>query len=215
MTGKNRRPRHRMRQETGRRILLVLLMAALLAAALLLCLPRLRTVHRLRTLESVKTPSWIEQAYIPIGNARKGQALEAFDGIVIHYVGNPGTTAMNNRNYFAMSSTEVVSHFVVGLDGEIVQCLPLHERSVASNSRNRDTISIEVCHPDEGGQFTAATYQSLVKLTAWLCDLGGLEEDAVIRHYDITGKECPRYYVRHPAAWDTLLADIKNARENR
>ncbi len=188
------------------------LLVAAMVAVVLIGAPYARTARRLHTLKEAPIPTWIEPAYIDIGSARSGESLSAFNGIVIHYVGNPNTTAMNNRNYFAQPTTVVVSHFVVGLDGEIVQCLPLHERSVASNSRNRDTISIEVCHPDESGVFNKATYTALVRLTAWLCALGGLDETAVIRHYDITGKECPRYYVYHPQAWEALRADIRAAR---
>ena len=97
---------------------------------------------------------------------------------------------------------------MVGLEGEVIQCVPLGERSAASNSRNRDTISIEVCHPDETGKFNEATYEALVELTAWLCRTGHLRAQEVIRHYDVTGKLCPLYYVEHEEAWQQLLADI-------
>lgn len=43
------------------------------------------------------------------------------------------------------------------------------EISAATNQRNSDTISIEVCHPDESGRFSEVTYRSLIKLCAWLC----------------------------------------------
>ena len=62
----------------------------------------------------------------------------------------------------------------------------------ASNSRNTDTDSIECCHPNESGKFTDATYDSLVQLTAFLCSKFNLTENYVIRHYDITGKDCPK-----------------------
>ncbi len=88
----------------------------------------------------------------------------------------------------------------------------MSEIAYASNDRNRDTLSIECCHEDESGKFTKETYQSLVKLTAWLCDTYGLETDQVIRHYDVTGKLCPKYYVEHEDKWDTLKKDIEKAR---
>lgn len=90
----------------------------------------------------------------------------------------------------------------------MIQCIPLDEKSSATNERNRDTISIEVCHPDATGQFTQASYDSLVKLTAWLCDTAGIGRDRVIRHYDVTGKLCPLYFVEHPDAWQAFLADV-------
>jgi N-acetylmuramoyl-L-alanine amidase CwlA len=96
----------------------------------------------------------------------------------------------------------------VGLDGEIIQCVPIFEQSAASNERNIDTISIEVCHPEEDGKFNDVTYSSLIKLTAWLCEVTGLTEDDLIRHHDITGKNCPKYYVENPDKWETLKSDV-------
>ena len=153
-------------------------------------------------LMAVPIPDWVDQQIIKVdGDSRRGVYLESVQNIVIHYVGNPGSTAQQNRDYYANSSSEVSSHFVIGLNGEIIQCIPLHEKSSASNHRNKDTISIEVCHPDESGKFTDAAYQSLVKLTAWLLDICDLDSDDVIRHYDITGKQCPLYFVTHEDEW--------------
>ncbi len=208
----SRRFRRRRRRQNGKAVWVVLLALGILAAGVY---GAVREVPRRRVarLERVTVPDTVEQALLPMGKARSGQRLADIRGIVIHYVGNPGTTAINNRNYFAREDTEVCSHFVVGLKGEVVQCLPLWERSAASNQRNRDTISIEVCHPDDSGKFREDTYASLVQLTAWLCHNAGLTPEAVIRHYDVTGKECPRYYVRHPDAWKTFLADVQAALE--
>ena len=48
-----------------------------------------------------------------------------------------------------------------------------------------------------------------MELTAWLCREFRLDPaQDVIRHYDVTGKECPRYYVEHPEAWDAFRADV-------
>ena len=138
--------------------------------------------------------------------------IEQVNYIAIHYTANPGSTAMSNRDYFENLATtqenKVSSHFVVGLEGEVVQCIPTSEMSYATNSRNVDTISIECCHPDETGQFNDATYSSAVKLTAWLCTRFGLGTDQVIRHYDVTGKDCPKYYVENPDAWIQMKEDI-------
>ncbi|MBQ4612498.1 MAG: N-acetylmuramoyl-L-alanine amidase [Clostridia bacterium] len=205
----------RIRRRTKRRLILFSLLAVCTAIGVTVCVlgaPHWRAAKRVETLKTAAVPAWVQAAYIDEGGARSGHALADFTGVVVHYVGNPGTTAMGNRNYFNQPTTEVVSHFVIGLDGEVVQCLPLHERSVASNSRNRDTVSIEVCHPDESGVFNDATYASLVRLTAWLCELGELDTAAVIRHYDVTGKECPLYYVRNPEAWQAFLSAVENAR---
>ncbi len=164
------------------------------------------------TLKAIEIPDWIDKQIIRMHNtARTGTELDGVKNIVIHYVGNPGTTAQNNRDYFDKPSTEVSSHFLVGLDGEVIQCVPLWEKSAASNWRNSDTVSVEVCHPDESGKFSDVTYKSVVKLTAWLLKETGLDENAVIRHYDITEKLCPLYYVKNEGAWKQLKKDIGNA----
>lgn len=161
-------------------------------------------------LGKVEFPDWIEVDLIEVdGASRRGEELEAVRDIVIHYVGNPGTTARQNRDYFSNEDSDVSAHFVVGLEGEIIQCIPLTEKSSATNERNKDTISIEVCHPDETGAFQEASYASLVKLTTWLCEVTGLSDSHVIRHYDVTGKLCPLYYVEHEDAWEQFLQDVK------
>ncbi|MDD6380296.1 MAG: peptidoglycan recognition family protein [Lachnospiraceae bacterium] len=145
--------------------------------------------------------------------------LEKVKGIVVHYTANPGSTAMENRNYFEglkdSHKTFASSHFVVGLDGEIIQCIPTKEVAYASNDRNSDTLSIECCYYAENGRFTEKTYSSLVKLCAYLCHRFGLTSDDIIRHYDVTGKNCPKYFVEHPKAWKQFRADVKTALDNK
>ncbi len=145
--------------------------------------------------------------------SRPGAKLDQINAIVVHYVGNPGTTALQNRDYFAgLADTHersASSHYVIGLDGEIIQCIPLNEVAYASNNRNADTIAIECCHPSEDGKFSGATYQALVNLCAALCKTYGLEPTKdIIRHYDVTGKECPIYFVKNTDAWETFKFDV-------
>ena len=191
----------------------------LLLGAVLLCLTAavLWTLFRNRgpQAEDVPVPDYVEKDYLTVNPySRPGEALDKIDGVVIHYVGKPGTTAHANRNYFeSLSSgaedTYASSHFIVGLDGEVIQCVPLTEVAYASNTRNEDTVSIEVCHPDETGQFSPVTYARTVELTAWLCRTFKLNPSQdVIRHYDVTGKICPKYYVDNPEAWDDFRADV-------
>ena len=149
--------------------------------------------------------------------SRPGIESDPITGIVVHYTANPGSTAQNNRDYFQglkdSHETSVSSHFVIGMEGEIIQCVPTWELAYASNSRNHDTVSIECCHPDETGKFTDETYASLVQLTAWLCKKFGLTQDDVIRHYDVTGKICPKYFVEDEKAWELFKGDVKAAIE--
>ncbi|NCB92615.1 MAG: N-acetylmuramoyl-L-alanine amidase [Clostridia bacterium] len=144
--------------------------------------------------------------------SRPGTALEKINGIVIHYTANPGSSAIANRDYFEglkdAHTTKASSHFIVGLDGEIVQCIPSTEIAYASNERNSDTLSIECCHPDDSGKFNDTTYASVVSLTSWLCVRFGLTSQDVIRHYDVTGKLCPKYFVENEEAWTQFKSDV-------
>ena len=38
-----------------------------------------------------------------------------------------------------------------------------------------------------------------------------LMTETVIRHYDVTGKLCPLYYVEHEDAWQQFKADVDTA----
>ena len=215
MAAANRRKRRRRRARYSPAVPLLLgLVLACLTAAVLWVLLRDRGLPG----EDIEVPDYVEQDYLTVNEwSRPGTELEEINGVVIHYVGNPGTTAHANRNYFeSLSSgqegTYASSHFIVGLEGEVIQCVPLTEVAYASNTRNGDTVSIEVCHPDETGEFSPVTYDRAVELTAWLCVRFKLDpETDVIRHYDVTGKECPRYYVEHPEAWDAFRADVSAA----
>lgn len=169
-----------------------------------------KSCQRVIDLSRLNYPDYISQQYIvEDGHSRTGLEMRRVNDVVIHYVANPGSTAKANRDYFDSSQSKVSAHFVVGLDGEVIQCVPLNEQSSASNRRNVDTISIEVCHPDTTGKFNAVTYDRVVELTAWLCSEFGLNQNHVIRHYDVTGKNCPKYYVENEEAWEQFKDDVR------
>ena len=160
----------------------------------------------------------IEQDFLPINRfSRPGIELEVVNGIVIHNIGNPNTTAQQNRNFFANLAVSeerfASSHFIICLDGTILQCVPVDEIAYASNWRNYDTISIEVCHPDDTGRFTDESYASVVLLTAWLSIKFDLTSNDVIRHADIRATDCPRYFTTNEDAWERFRADVDNAIE--
>lgn len=171
-------------------------------------------------LTAVEVPRWVEQSFIRKNIfSRPDVSRKAVNNIVIHYVANPGTTAAGNRSFFdgladqdpEQGDTFKSSHFIVGLEGEVVQCIPIDEIAYANGPRNEDTVSIEVCHPDETGKFNDATYESVVRLSAWLCDALDLSAKDLLRHYDVNGKDCPRYYVAHEDAWKQLKSDVAAA----
>lgn len=144
--------------------------------------------------------------------SRPGLKLEKVTKIALHYVGNPKSTALNNRNYFENLKdthiTHVSSHFIVGLQGEVIQCIPLDEWSYCTNQANGYSISIETCHPDATGKFNAKTEKSLAELTAFLLKKFDLTVSDIIRHYDVTGKICPKHYVENSAAYSRFKSAV-------
>lgn len=146
-------------------------------------------------------------------NSRPGYVLNKVNNIFVHYTANPGTSAAQNRSYFenlaTTKETSASAHFIIGYEGEIIQCLPMEEIGYAVKTRNQDSISIECCYLQEDGEFTQATYQSLIRLCAWLLNEYDLAPKDILRHYDEGGKKCPLYYVEHEDAWQQLLADVR------
>lgn len=150
--------------------------------------------------------------------SRPGLALtDTPQYIVIHYTANPGSSAQDNRNYFEnlkdTMQTYASAQFVIGLGGEIIQCVPCNEMAYCSNNLNEICISIEMCHPDEWGNFNDATYNNCVYLVAHLMNYYDMEMDQLIRHYDVTGKNCPRYFVEHEDRWEVFKGFVEEYRE--
>ena len=138
--------------------------------------------------EMFLTPNKYSRPQIPLKEVKK---------IAVHYVGNPNTSALSNRNYFENckeGGRYVSSHYIVGLIGEVIQCIPLNEWSYCTNQANGYTISIETCHPRSDGVFNDSTYVSLCELCAMLLKKYNLTVNDLIRHYDVTRKTCPLHW---------------------
>lgn len=158
-------------------------------------------------------PQWTEDFLTVSEYSRPGDALSEVKNIFVHYTANLNTSAAQNRNYFEHLKDNhdvpgASAHFIIGIEGEILQIIPLDEMAYAVQTRNEDSISIECCYKYENGQFTQETYDSLIKLLAWLADTYELEPDDILRHYDCGGKKCPLYYVDHEDAWRILKRDV-------
>lgn len=129
-------------------------------------------------------------------------------GLVIHWTANEkkGADAVANRNYFNKPTTEASAHYIVD-DRQIVRCLPENEMGYhvgaksykpdaikqLSSYPNNCTIGIEMCVNADGS--FAETYQQTVQLAADILQRYGWGVDKLWRHYDITGKNCPAYFV--------------------
>ena len=144
--------------------------------------------------------------------SRPATKIGKIKNVVIHWVGNAGSSAINNRNYFESLKTKgtyASSHYIVGLEGEIIQCVPEDEVAYHASSANSYSIGIEVCHPNWIGKFNEKTLVSLYELCADICKRYSLNPlTDIIRHYDVTKKICPKYYVENPTEWQQLKSNV-------
>lgn len=137
----------------------------------------------------------ITNNYLPISKYHMPGTKIKPSKIAVHYVGNAGSSAKGNRNYFASCSNYVSSHYIIGLNGEILRLIPENEISYCTNQANSYTISIECCHPDGTGKFNDKTLEALIELCADICKRYGFNPlTDIIRHYDVTKKACPLWW---------------------
>jgi N-acetylmuramoyl-L-alanine amidase CwlA len=152
--------------------------------------------------------------------------LREVRGIVMHWTANTGrgANAMANRNYFNMGSRPASAHYVVD-DRTVVQCLPDNEvgfhvgakryleagKRLMGGSRlnpNYFTLGIEMCVNSDGNW--DKTYRNSVALCAWLFVKHKLDDGAIYRHFDITGKDCPKMMLE-PEPWGDFRNDVTAA----
>lgn len=171
-------------------------------------------------MKTTKIIHKITQLFLrPNKYSRPGTRLTKVTKIAVHYIGNPGTSALANRNYFnSLADTKTTyasSHYIIGLEGEIIQCIPENEIAYCTNSANSYSISIENCHPTTDGKFTDKTRKSLIELCADICERYNLDpEKDIIRHYDVSGKVCPKYWVVHPDDFVKFKKEVKDFIQN-
>jgi N-acetylmuramoyl-L-alanine amidase len=167
--------------------------------------------------------------------SRPGKRLSDVKALVIHWTGNAGSSAKQNRDYFQSlggqsldhaSARYASAHFIVGISGEAVQCIPSEEMAYHAGAKkylpealgrlghypNNCTIGIELCHPEPDGRFALETLNAATELCALLCVQTGLNPLSDIwRHYDITGKDCPRWFVERPEAFEEFKRSVVSA----
>ncbi len=157
-------------------------------------------------------PDWTEDFLSVSEWARPGESLPEVLNIFVHYTANKNTSAAQNRSYFEglkdSRQAAASAHFIIGYEGEIIQCIPLNEIGYAVKGRNYDSISIECCYQAEDGSFNKKTYDSLIALLKWLVKTYQLRAEDILRHYDCGGKKCPIYYTEHPDKWKQLKEDV-------
>lgn len=169
--------------------------------------------------------------------SRPGYKLLRVSKIVMHYTANPGASADNHRRYFRDLKNRYASAHIFIDDKEAICIIPLNEVAYHANERsckltalqastsyyrggnaNLTSIGIEMCL-DKNGNITAATFNRSVDVAAELCKTYDLTASDIIRHYDVTGKNCPAPWVAKPSELtrfrNAVNAKLKGASQNK
>ena len=153
--------------------------------------------------------------------------MDRVNGIIIHGTACPSATAQNIRDYFDRLADEkkrfASSQYVIGLEGEIIECMPANEVAWHCGSKtytelkkqylgrgnpNYCTIGIELCHAKNDGKFNHATLECAAKLVKYLREifLIGNRGKRILTHKEVVGwKDCPTFFVNHPDEWLKFL----------
>lgn len=173
---------------------------------------------------------------LPINTfSRPGKKLIDIRGIAMHWTGNPNASAMFHAKYFADLAKQnpnddipdryASAHYFVGVEGEIVQLIPDDEMAYHVGAKeykepvlnhfnttypNNCLIGVELCHTDWSGKFTESTFDKALHLVSYLLEKYDLVTADIVRHYDVTGKICPKWWVENEDNYNLFLGEVSN-----
>lgn len=155
---------------------------------------------------------------------RSMKKLLKLKGIVMHWTANEavGANAIANRNYFNSTQRSCSAHYIVD-DKKIINCVPDneiayhvgaqsythlgHELLEGPYSPNFFLIGIEMCVNSDGDW--KLTYKNSAELAAELLNKHNLSIDNLYRHFDITGKDCPKMMLS-TSIWSAFKSNVKD-----
>jgi len=145
------------------------------------------------------------------GAYRKPSAIKY---IVWHYTANDGDTDESNAKYFKTANRKASAHYFVDDDSVTISVPDTYVAWSVGGSRysnykttggaslyktavNANTLNIELCDTLKNGRHdvSARTLENAIQLTKELMEKYNIPLSNVIRHFDVTGKSCPAYYV--------------------
>ncbi|MGN1317612.1 MAG: N-acetylmuramoyl-L-alanine amidase family protein, partial [Lachnospirales bacterium] len=124
--------------------------------------------------------------------------------IVVHFTANNGDTAIGNGKYFARNVTGTSAHYFID-ENMVLQSV--YDNYVAYHCggvkyyhpycRNSNSIGVELCSVKKDGEyyFKKEVEENAISFIAYLMDKYNIEIENVLRHYDITHKNCPAPFI--------------------
>jgi N-acetylmuramoyl-L-alanine amidase len=151
--------------------------------------------------------------------------------IVLHWTANPGASAENHQRYFngtAIKNKTYASAHIFVDSKEAICIIPLDEvayhandhyqrnsngevfRGVPEISPNANLVSIgvEMC-VEKDGSISAATIQRTANVIAVLCKAYKLNENDIVKHYDVTRKPCPKPFIDNPERFKDFKSQVQ------
>lgn len=138
--------------------------------------------------------------------------------IVIHFTAGKNDTAKNNGAYFGREAVGASAHFFVD-ETTVVNSVP--EDRVAYHCggytyyhpecRNGNSIGVEICTKWENGEYSFApeAVANAQELVRYLMKAYNVPVERVIRHFDVTHKNCPAPFVgTGQAAWEEFKGGL-------
>lgn len=161
--------------------------------------------------------------YIPANKENYGgrRALSDIRYIVVHYTANKADRAVNNGEYFKKYITKSSAHYFVD-ENEIIQSVPddyvaysvggskyknTGGGSLYGICKNANSISVELCDSYYG--VPKKTAERAAELILDLMDKYNVPKENIVRHYDVTGKLCPRPYAEDDSLWADFKARLE------
>ena len=147
-------------------------------------------------------------------NRRPGTLLRP-ETITIHSTANPNSTAINERNWLVNPQNSRTASWHIAVDEkEAVEAIPLNEVAyhAGNASGNRTSIGIEIC---ESGN-RQRTLANAIELTAHLLKQRNWGIERLRRHFDWSGKSCPRILMENNwQGWRNFLSEVEKALDPR
>ena len=164
--------------------------------------------------------------------SRPRSSMQAVLALVMHYTQAPGWSAEKTRDYFESLKTGIENrwasaHYAVDPE-EVIRMIPHSEIayhcgsgsaypvgytqtaiSLFGDYPNLHSIGIEMC-VGEDGEIDPRTVDNARMVATVVClrnDLNPMSQ--IIRHYDVTGKICPRSWVERPEDLESFRDSVK------
>ena len=148
------------------------------------------------------------------------------DWLVYHFTANDGDSATNNGKYFKNNVVKASAQYFVDNDIAVQSVEDEYVAYAVGGKRlnvkgggkyygvctNYNSINIEMCDTVKNGKYdlSSETRKTAIELGKQLVKKYNIPKERVIRHYDVTGKNCPAYFVKDETAWIKFRDEIFN-----